>query len=182
MKQRNYSILLAIGLIILAVASRILTRETAMYNFAPVTAIALFGGSVIKNKRIAYIMPLIAMLLSDLYLQYFTNMQGFYGTEQFFVYGAMALVTLLGTNLKNINTVKVLGYALSGSMIFFIVSNLGSFLSGMYGFTVNGFVTTYVNAIPFYQNSLIADLIGSCVLFGTYALFQRAYNTKAQKA
>jgi hypothetical protein len=182
MKQRNYNILLAIGLIALALGTRILGREMAMYNFAPVTAIALFGGSVIKDKRISFIMPLIAMLLADLYLQYFTNMPGFYGKEQFFVYGAMMLVTLLGTNLRSINTVKVLGYSLTGSMIFFLVSNLGSFIGGMYGHTFDGFVTTYVNAIPFYKNSFISDIIGGVVLFGTYAMVHRATSAKTQKA
>jgi hypothetical protein len=182
MKQRNKNILLACGLIALALVTRILGREMAMYNFAPVTAIALFGGSVIRDKRISFLMPLVAMLLADLYLQYFTNMPGFYGKEQLFVYGGMVLVTLLGTTLRSINAVKVLGYSLTGSMIFFIVSNLGSFFSGMYGLTFNGLVTTYVNAIPFYQHSLVSDMVGGCVLFGAYALYQRAYSTKAQKA
>jgi hypothetical protein len=181
--KRNYTnILLAVGLLFLAVMSRILSREFAMYNFAPVVAIALFSGSVIKDRRIAYLMPLLAMLISDLYLQYFTNMPGFYGQEQWFVYGAMALVTMLGTNLKQISTLKVLGYSLSGSLIFFVLSNLGSFFSGMYGLTFNGLVTTYVAAIPFYQKSLIADMVGGAVLFGAYAAVKQAMATRTQNA
>lgn len=181
--KRNYTnILLAAGLLFLAVMSRILTREFAMYNFAPMVAIALFGGSVIKDKRISYIMPLLAMLISDLYLQYFTNMPGFYGKEQWFVYGAMALVTLLGTNLKQITAIKVLGYSLTGTVIFFILSNLGSFFSGMYGLTFDGLVTTYVAAIPFYQKSLVADMVGGAVLFGAYAFVKQAMATRTQNA
>lgn len=187
--KRNHTTLLAIGLIVMGAAARIINHESHLFNLAPVAAIGLFSGAVIKDKRISYIIPLLCMLFADLYIELFTTWSGFYGIEQLFVYAPLALITYLGTRMKSVNSaapkaysLNVLGYAVSSSMIFFIVSNFGSFLSGMYGFGVKGLLTTYVAAIPFYQNTLASDIIGSGLLFGAYFLVQRSLTAQAQKA
>jgi len=166
----------------MAAAARIINSEMHLYNLAPIAALGLFSGAVIKDKRFAYIMPLLAMLVADLYFTLFTNVNGFYGLEQVFVYGGMALVTLLGTKMKNTGAARVLGFSLTGSVIFFIVSNFGSYLSGMWGYNFNGFTKTYVMAIPFFRNTLVSDLVGNALLFGLYALAQRSLATRIQKA
>ena len=37
-------------------------------NFVPITAMALFAGLNFKNKKLAYSIPLLAMIISDLFL------------------------------------------------------------------------------------------------------------------
>lgn len=181
--KRNYTnILLASALVLIAASARIVNREMGLFNLAPVAAVGLFSGAIIKDKRISYILPLLAMLLADIYFQLFTKVQGFYGQEQLWVYGGMALVTFLGTRMGNINAVKVAGFSLAGSLVFFLVSNFGSFLSGMWGLNFNGLVKTYVMAIPFYKNTIVSDLVGNGLLFGLYALLQRALQPSAQRA
>ena len=181
--KRNYTnILLASGLILMAAAARIINAEMHLYNLAPVAALGLFSGAIIKDKRFAYIMPLLAMFIADLYFTLFTNVNGFYGLEQVFVYGGMALVTLLGTKMKNTGATRVLGFSLAGSVVFFIVSNFGSYLSGMWGYGFDGFIKTYVMAIPFFQNTLVGDLVGCTLLFGLYAMAQRSLAGRTQKA
>lgn len=181
--KRNYTnILLATALILIAALARIVNREMHLYNLAPVAAIGLFSGAIIKDKRISFILPLLAMLLSDAYFQLFTNMQGFYGQEQLWVYGGMALVTFMGTRMGNTNAVKVAGFSLAGSLVFFIVSNFGSFLSGMWGRDLNGLATTYIAAIPFLKNTIVSDMVGNGLLFGLYFSMQRALRPAAQKA
>lgn len=181
--KRNYTnIILASGLILMAAAARIINAEMHLYNLAPVAAVGLFSGAVIKDKRLSFILPLLAMFISDLYFKLFTDINGFYGIEQWFVYGGMALVTMLGTTMKNRNAARILGYSLAGSVVFFIVSNFGSFVGGMYGYGFNGLTQTYVMALPFFKNTIAGDLIGNVALFGLYALAQRAFTTNAQKA
>lgn len=188
--KRNYSILLAAGLILIGAASRIVNLEMSLFNLAPVAAIALFSGAVIKDKRISYIVPLLSLLLADIYIELFSSiMSGFYGIQQFFVFGAMAMITLLGTKMKNLEnskpaayTLNVLSFSVMSSVLFFIVSNFGSFLYGMYGMDFNGLVTTYVMAIPFYKNSFVSDMIGCGLFFGTYYMVQRAMASRAVKA
>jgi hypothetical protein len=181
--KRNYTnIALAAGLILVAALARIVNREMGMFNLAPVAAVGLFSGAVIKDKRLSYLMPLLAMFIADVYFQLFTKVQGFYGQEQWFVYGGMVLVTLLGTFLKNRNALNVLAFSLAGSGLFFLVSNFGSYLSGMYGQGFNAMVTTYTMAIPFFKNTVASDLVWNTVLFGVYFLAQRSLEAKAQKA
>ncbi len=181
--KRNYTnILLAAGLITIAAAARIVNSEMHLYNLAPVAALGLFSGAVIKDKRFAYILPLLAMLVADLYFQLFTNINGFYGMEQVLVYGGMALVTLLGTTMKNTSAPRVLGYSVAGSLAFFIVSNFGAYVTGMWGYDFNGLIKTYVVAIPFFKNTLLSDLVGNAMLFGLYALAQRSLLARTQKA
>lgn len=165
-------------LVLLAVISRIINVETHWYGFAPIVAISLFSGALLKNKTYAYLLPLSAYFLSDLFLQFFTGTPGFYGISQFFVYGAMAFVVLLGMKMHKPKALRILGFTLGGSCIFWIVSNFGVFLAGYNGFSFQGFITTYLMAIPFYTpaetsmfiNSFGGDLLFSGVLFGVYAL------------
>lgn len=190
MKSNYTNILLAGGLILMAVVARIVNYEMAIYNMAPVAALGLFSGSVVNNKKMAYLLPLLAMFISDAYIEFFTPMKGFYDISQFFVYGAMAIITFMGTTMKNHKALRIAGYSIAGSAIFFILSNFGTFLTGYWGLDFNGFVTTYLMALPFYTkegsafffNTFIGDLVFSGLLFGAYALLKRAVEGKMVKA
>ncbi|RYE25228.1 MAG: hypothetical protein EOP51_04865 [Sphingobacteriales bacterium] len=182
MKQNQKNIFLAIILIAFVAIIRIASREFHLFNIAPIGALALFSGAIIKDKRISLATPLIAMILGDLFFQFFTSIPGFYGAEQWFVYGAVALVTIMGTFMGKATPVKVAGFTLGGSFLFFVISNFGSFLSGMWGTGFKGLVTTYTMALPFYEKTIAGDLIGSLVFFGAYFLAQRATVKSAQQA
>ncbi len=183
--KRNLNIFIAVGLIVMAAVARIINHEMHLYNFAPVAAIGLFGGAMLQNRKLSLLMPLLALFIADLYIELFPSnpmMRGFYGVEQFFVYGGMLAVTLLGQTMKSVTSTKVLGFSIAGSTLFFVVSNLGAFASGMYGYSFSGFATTYVMAIPFFKNSLLGDLIGNTALFGGFYLLQQAVQQKLVKA
>lgn len=183
MKENNNLrvILLCAALILVAAVSRMINAETHWYNFGPMVAISLFSGAILRNKAAAYLMPLAAYFLSDLYLQ-LVHHNGFYGISQFFVYGGMALVVFLGSLMKKVNVLKVAGFSIGGSLLFWLISNFGVFVSGYYGPGLNGLSATYLAAIPFYNkdgvstelffNALIGDLVFSGLLFGAYALLK----------
>ncbi|MFT4093170.1 MAG: hypothetical protein QM640_05985 [Niabella sp.] len=179
-------------MILLAALSRVLPHP---YNFSPLVAMALFGGVQFKNKWQAYLMPVGAYLISDLVLQ-LTGMMGSYSftqpfvmVAQIFVYAGMILVTALGTSLHNPKVIKLLGYSLTGSAIFWLVSNFGVWAGNHFaagtsfyepGLTL-GF--TYLRALPFYNsfstelfvNAFAGDLLYVAVLFGAFALIQKNY-------
>ena len=85
-------------------------------NFAPITAMSLFAGAYFTRKQLAFIVPLLAMLISDLFL-------GFY-TISIFVYLSFAVITFIGQQ-KNRVTPKLV---LLGSVLFFLISNFGVWL------------------------------------------------------
>lgn len=168
-------ILIVAMLVLTTAILRVVNAEAHLYNMVPVAALGLFSGSVLTNKKWAYMIPLTAMFLSDVGLNLFTTTPGFYGVSQIVNYIALGLVTLLGTALVNRNTINVLGFTLGGSMIFFLVSNFGTFLQGYYGYHFEGFTACYAMALPFYKsefsttifmNSFLGDIIFSAVAFG----------------
>ena len=79
-------------------------------NFAPITAMALFGGLNFHNKKLAYSIPLLAMIISDLFL-------GFYSIS-IFVYTSFIAITFIGTV---INKISISNIFLS-SLLFFIIT------------------------------------------------------------
>jgi hypothetical protein len=180
MKSQYKQLLLVSVLVLLTALWRVVNTELHIYHLVPVAALGLFSGSVLEQKKWAYLIPLTAMFLSDLGLSLFTSMEGFYGISQVVNYLALALVTLMGTRLVNRNAVNIAGYTLGGSLVFFILSNLGTFLSGYYGYSFSSLIECYTMALPFYKSelstqffvsSLISDMAFSAVAFGIYALF-----------
>lgn len=179
MNKKTINILLVSAIILITAIFRVVNSEMHIYHLLPIAALGLFSGSVLNNKFYAYLIPLFAMFISDMGIGLFTNMDGFYGISQVINYGAILLVTLLGTKLTKRSVVNVTGFSLAGSTIFFLLSNLGTFLSGYYGFSFVGFIECYTMALPFYKNemantffanSFVGDLLFSYLSFGIYYL------------
>lgn len=195
MKSNRLNILLAAVLILIAAASRIINAEMHLWHLAPVAALGLFSGAVIKERRYAFLVTLLAQLISDLYIEFFTPRSGFYGINQVFVYGGMMLVTLLGTRMGKPKAHKVAGFSLAGSAIFFVISNFGMWVqqffepAPLYTPDLKGLGQTFAMALPFYNrfggelffNSFAGDLVCSAFLFGAYALVRR-YQGSTQRA
>ncbi len=161
-------------LIIAAGLSRLLPHP---YNFSPIAGMALLGGAVVKDRRLAFILPLAALFISDLCFSLFTSVPGFYGSSQIINYAAFALIVLLGILLvKKINARNVIIASLCASVLFFIISNFGTWVmaGGVPPYTADaaGLLSTYILGIPFLGNTLIGDLVYSGVLFGAYSLLQ----------
>ena len=136
-------------------------------NFTPIGAMALFGGAYFGRRALAFAAPLVALALSDAIL-------GFHSAVPF-VYGSVALIVLLGWVIgARVTPVRVGGAAILSSVLFFTVTNFGTWLmSGMYPQTLAGLAACYVAAIPFFQNTLAGDLVFAALLFGGFALLER---------
>lgn len=177
MKQNQYKNLLIITVLVLAAALlRIINREAGWWHFAPMVAMSLFAGATLKRSPLAYILPLISFLLTDIYMQA-VHHDGFYGISQGFVYGGMLAVVLLGSFMKKKNVLNVLGFSVGSSLLFWVISNFGVFMTGYWGTGFEGLVQTYAMALPFYKSelgtnlflsALFADIIFSGVIFAAY--------------
>lgn len=175
MKHRNSSLILATVLIVFAALTRLLPHYP---NFTAVGAIALFGGAVIKDKKLSIFLPLAALFLSDICLQLFTATKGFYGSGQIFIYASFVLITWLATFMKKKNAVNIVFAGIWSGLLFFLISNFGEWLfSTLYPRTLAGLAEGYVAAIPFYKgeifgsfffNTIFGNLFYSAVLFGMF--------------
>ena len=142
-------------------------------NFTPLAAMALFAGTYLKDKKAAMIIPLGAMMLSDILLE-IINGSGFHST-MIFVYGSMMLITMLGFFLRGREQrATIMVASLTGSMFFFLITNFGVWLvQSMYPMTLEGLTACYVAAIPFFKGTLMGDLFYNVVFFGAFALARR---------
>ena len=147
-KQQN----LLITFILIAVFFRLIPHPP---NFTPVTSLALFSGIMFQRKWLSILVPIVAMLLSDLVL-------GF-GMISMWVYAAFMSVTISGWVLKQMNVKSIL----VSSMIFFIVSNLGVWVLG-YPHTIEGLLMCYTLAIPFFGYSIVGDLCWGLLIKQSY--------------
>jgi len=131
-------------------------------NFTPIIAIGLFGGAYLEDRRLALLIPLIAMLISDVFL-------GFHGT-MVWVYGSLIIISMMGILLKNRITFKNCIIAtLGGSLLFFLSTNFGVWImSGFYEKSIDGFLTCYYMALPFFHNTLAGSIVYSAIMFGGY--------------
>jgi hypothetical protein len=151
-------VLFAVILVVAAALSRLIPHPM---NFAPITAIALFGGMYFDRKY-APVLPLAALLLSDAVLGFYDGI--------LWVYGSFLLVVVIGIAVRSKKSIPVVaGSTLAGSVLFFIVTNFGVWQSGLfYPMTAEGLTACYAAAIPFFRNALAGDFFYVAVLFGAY--------------
>ena len=130
---------------------------------------AIFGGACFADRRLALLIPLAAMFLSDLAI-------GFHILVPV-VYGSFALNVLLGRWLRARRTVlSTAAVTLAGSLQFFTVTNFACWVA-FYPHTAEGLLECYVAAIPFFQNTLLGDAFFVAVLFGGLAVAERVWPT-----
>ena len=169
MNKVNISYLTIIVLILFASFSRIIPH---MPNFTPLGAMALFGGSYLKNKYHALVIPIASLWLSDLVLNNFIF--SFYSDFTWFYpgflwqYTSFILITIIGYFfLKKVNFKNVFITSISSSLLFFVITNFGVWLSGsIYSLDFQGLITCYVMAIPFYKGTVLGFICYSSLLFG----------------
>ena len=168
MKQNRINILIAAVLVLFAALLKVATYP---HTFSPIIAIALFSGVVISDKKLSFAMPLLAMFASDLILELFTQTPGFYGMEQVGNYAALLFITAFGFAMKKIDVIRVAGFSLASSILFYFLSNTNTFLVdsfNMYPNTFTGYIICMTAGIPFIQ--FVPDLVFSALLFGSYVL------------
>ena len=162
--------LLAIAaLIILAAASRMMPH---WWNLTAVGAVCLFGGAYFQRKWLAFVVPLAALAISDVFLQAFVYTE--FSSPGYFKYACFAAVVPLGIWLEGrTRLLPVAGAAFGAAALFFLLSNFGVWLLGdesgaarMYPLTPAGLFACYVAAIPFSLNDLYGTLVFTGVLFG----------------
>lgn len=151
-------------------------------NFAPIGAMALFGAAHYKSKWSAFLVPLLALWLSDLavnnilYTSHYKTFTLFY-SGFYWTYGATALTTIVGFFLlKKINILTVAGSSLAASVMFFLVTNFGVFPGNpVYSQDLKGLLDCYNAGIPFFGGTLAGNIFYSAVLFEGFALSQKQF-------
>lgn len=157
-----------LALIAVAAAARLLPHPP---NFTPVAAIALFGGAVFASRRMAFLVPLMAMFLSDMAIGWMTNAGWGWHSTQPVVYLTFMVTVCLGMVLRQRRGVLPLAtMSLAASVLFFVTTNLAVWVEGVYyAKTLTGLITCFVAAIPFFHYTVLGDACYVALMFGAIA-------------
>ncbi len=149
------------GMILVAAIIRLLPHWP---NFTPIGAMALFGGAYFSKKYLAFVVPFLAMFLTDLVL-------GFHAT-MWAVYLSFGLIVVIG--MLMINKVKLSNVFLASvtaSVLFFVVTNFAMWtVGGIYSPDLKGLLACYAAAIPFFHYTLLGDLFFAGIMFGAFEI------------
>ena len=148
------NILLIIILTLFAVFSRLIPHPP---NFTPLLAIALYAGISFKNKKL-FIIPLVAMIVSDVFLGYHSSILS--------VYFSLLIIFYIGyVSFKKYSLNNLILLSITSSLMFFILTNFGVWVIG-YPKTFEGLMACYIAAIPFFHNTLFGTFLYSATFFG----------------
>lgn len=163
-KGKILELSIALILILIGVSLRLLPHPP---NFAPIAAIALFGGAYLSRK-IAIFLPMAAMVISDIFIGYYEF------SLMIFVYGSFLLCVLLGFWLKKHKKwYTVGGSAILGAVLFFIITNFAVWVfTSWYSKDLSGLIHCYLMALPFFKNTLLGNLFYVSCFFGVYEIIR----------
>ena len=158
--------ILAAVMIVLAAVLRIVPHP---WNFTPIGAMALFSGAMFRDRRAAFLFPLVALFAGDLFI----------GLHRLIpvVYASFLLSVLIGTGLANRRGLLRIGSAVFlGALQFFLVTNFAVWqLFGTYPHTPSGLAACYIAGLPFFGNALAGDALYATLFFGAFALSEHFF-------
>lgn len=172
------SVLWFTGLVIIAAASRLIPH---LDNLTALTAVSVLAGYRAKQQKALLLVPFFAMFLSDLVLNniiYAAYTDGFVAlsSSALFLYTPYLLlagIAMIG--LRKMNFMGYLGTGVLGAVLFFIISNLGVWLtSAYYPANASGLMMAYEAAIPFLRNELMGTLLYGTALYAAFSAVRRS--------
>ena len=181
MKINNRQIIFTAILVILTTVCKYFFGPNPDWSgFSPVIGIALFSGFIMKQKDMSFMLPLLALFLSDAIIQVLYTADlfpyaGFY-SSQWSNYLILLTSVLVGWFLKGRNISSLAFGAFTGPTVFFLISNFTTWMSStqtLYPKTFSGLLVCYEAAIPFYRNSLIATMVFLPVILVLYNVLTR---------
>ncbi len=179
MKKINLRFATIVLMILVAVFSRLIPHPP---NFAPIGAIALFGGAYFANRFFSFFIPLFAIWLSDLvinntiYAKYYNGFTWFH-SGFYWTYGAIALTVIIGFFIsKKIKISTIFLSATAASILFFLISNFSCWPGNpLYAQNFNGLLNCYAAGIPFFNGTLMGNIFYSALLFAAFEWSQQKF-------
>ena len=159
--------LVIVGIVLGAAALRLAPHPM---NFAPIGALALFGGAYFSSKREALAIPMLSLIVGDVFT-------GFHQLIPF-IYASFLVSVAIGFWLRPKRSAARIGAAtLAGAIQFFLVTNFAMWASSIGSFpkTSGGLAACYIAGIPLFWNTLAGDAFYAALLFGGMALAERRF-------
>ena len=136
-------------------------------NFTPILASAIMAPMLIKDRWLGIAIPILAMFISDFVI-------GFY-SYQFVIYSSILVIAIVTPMNKNYTILAIM--AVGGSVWFFISTNFAEWIIwDYYPKTIEGLLTCYTLAIPFFKNTLVSTCLFTGILVISIKYLESANN------
>ena len=137
-------------------------------NFTPILASAIIAPLLLKDRLLGMTVPIVAMFISDFII-------GFH-PYQLVVYLTLLTIALISPMQKNYAILGIM--AVGGSIWFFITTNFAVWIIwDYYPKTIEGLVSCYTLAIPFFKNTLVS----TCLFTGILTISMKYLNNANKK-
>ena len=139
-------------------------------NFAPIGALALFGGAYFASRRAAVLVPSLSLVAGDIFTGFHSLMP--------YVYASFLVSVAIGFWLRKGKSASRIGAAMvAGAIQFFLVTNFAVWASsiGNYPKNAGGLFACYVAGLPLFWNTLAGDAFYVALLFGGMALAEKRF-------
>tara|TARA_B110000196_G_scaffold297552_1_gene288728 strand:- start:66 stop:551 length:486 start_codon:yes stop_codon:yes gene_type:complete len=141
---------ISLGIFLGLAASRFIPHPP---NFTSLLALSFYVPAILGIRFLPAL--IISFFITDLII-------GFHGTA-LFTWGSVILIGLLSKFFIS-NTITRISGALIGASLFFVITNFGVWSLGFYGYTIEGLITCYTLAIPFFGNTIVGTIIFSSII------------------
>ncbi|WP_295127521.1 DUF6580 family putative transport protein [uncultured Chitinophaga sp.] len=175
--------ILAVGVLRTVTAGSI----TAISNFSPVGAMALFGGAYFADKWKSYVFPLLTLFISDVLIMqiFFRDIStGLLYDGWIWNYLAVAAMVLCGQLIiRKVSVANLIIAGIVSAVAHWLISDLGMWMSSLsiYSHDFNGLVECYIAAIPFMKNMIIGNLVYGAIMFFGFEFTKAKYPVLAQQ-
>ena len=141
---------ISIGIFVALAASRFIPHPP---NFTSLIALSFYVPAILGIRYLPAL--IVSFIITDLVI-------GFHGVT-FFTWGSIIVIGL-GSKFFTSNIFSRIGGALSGVLVFYIVTNFGVWSLGGYGYTLQGLIVCYTLGLPFLGNTLISTILFSSII------------------
>lgn len=130
-------------------------------NFTSLIALSFYVPALFGLRYLPVV--IISFAVTDLFI-------GFHNTI-LFTWGSVLIIGLI-SNFFNRSIVFRISGALSGVMVFYLITNFGVWLGGMYGTSFDGLIMSYIMGLPFFGYNLISTFIFSALIESFYKFYR----------
>ena len=141
---------ISIGIFAALAASRFIPHPP---NFTSLIALSFYVPAILGIRYLPAL--IVSFIITDLVI-------GFHGVT-FFTWGSIIVIGL-GSKYFTSNIFSRISGALSGVLVFYIVTNFGVWSVGGYGYTLQGLIACYTLGLPFLGNTLISTILFSSII------------------
>lgn len=171
-----------IALLVIGITSRFIPHYP---NFTALGSMALLSGAVLRKPLAAFVLPFIALFLSDIILNNViyagANFTVFY-QGAIYVYGALVLTVFLGRLVSKLNARNYVGLSLLSSLLFFLITNFGVWQTGLlYPDTFSGLLACYAAAVPYALSHLAGTIVYGVVIMLAYNALTQQHSLEFQR-